>query len=462
MQRSDRANASTPAEQSMRGQPVVALRHLDYRHADGRRLPLDVPLTVFPGQAVAVTGPSGAGKTTLLRALAGCPPEGAEARFAADRLPERPVLFLQDPEAQLLCAGVEEEVELGPRNQGLTGPALERRVADALAAMDIAALRERDNQTLSMGQKHRVALAALLAMEPDLLLLDEPFSQLDAPGEARLRGLLARLKTAGRTIIVTTHAVAPQDALWDIRLDLSRNDCANLCPRLPQPANGQRTASEAPPVLQAVDLGFRRESGAEIFAAADLAVERGMTVQLDGDNASGKSTLLRCLAGLLPPNEGQVLLDGAPAPKPGRLAGRLAYLPQQADMLLFEESVRREVGFTLRRQRLAAAERQARVEETLGLCGLQALAHRAPLSLSHGERHMLALASLLAARPAVLLLDEPLTGLDAPVGTIVLGLLDHFARAHGTAVLLATHGALPSTWGDRRYVLAKGRLHAAA
>lgn len=209
-------------------------------------------------------------------------------------------------------------------------------------------------------------------------------------------------------------------------------------------------------------LGFELESGAVVFEAVDFAMERGTTIELCGGNATGKSTLLRCLAGILRPSAGQVFIDGKPAPKPGRLAGRLGYLPQNADMLLFEESVRREVGFTLRRLMASGAAREARLQDTLQACGLEDLASRPPLSLSHGERHMLAVASVLAARPAVLLLDEPLTGLDAPVGASLLALLTHFAREYGTAVLLATHGKLPTTWGDHRYLLGGGRLHGTA
>ena len=451
------------AGEPVMAQPVLAVRHLHYRHGDGLPLDLVVPLTVFPGQAVAITGPSGSGKTTLLRALAGHPPEGATVEWDADALPARPALFLQDPEAQLLCSSVEEEVELGPRNQGLTGEALERRVAEALGALDIAALAGRDIQALSMGQKHRVVLAALLAMRPDVLLLDEPFSQLDAAGEARLRELIAALTAQGRTVVITTHAVDPADPLWNVRLELPASACGNLRPWPPQAVSGApRRPGGGRPVLVAQGLGFVLQSGTRVFEAVDFTLERGTTSEICGGNATGKSTLLRCLAGILSPSAGRISIDGKPAPKPGRLAGRLGYLPQNADMLLFEESVRREVGFTLRRLMASGTAREARLQDTLQACGLEDLASRPPLSLSHGERHMLAVASVLAARPAVLLLDEPLTGLDAPVGASLLALLTHFAREYGTAVLLATHGKLPTTWGDHRYLLGGGRLHGTA
>lgn len=441
--------------------PVLSIRQLQYQHADGRRLDFMTPLTVFPGQAVIMTGPSGSGKSTFLRALAGCPPEGGLARWDADLLPQKPALSLQDPEAQLLCASVEEEVELGPRNQGISGAALNQRIEEALATLDITALRRRGVHTLSMGQKQRVVLAALLAMRPDVLLFDEPFSQLDAAGEARLRSLIARLKAEGRVVIVSAHEAHPEDPLWDIRLQLPMHDVCRLNPSLPPPPPpAPRSKDRAVPVLQARGLGFRHEAGPPVFDDIDLVLEPGTTTQVAGGNATGKSTLLRCLIGALPCSAGQVVIDGVTAPKPGRLAARLGYLPQNADMLLFEESVRREIAFTLRRVMPSAAAREHRVDEILRFCGLTELAPRPPLCLSHGERHTLALASLLAARPAVLLLDEPLTGLDAPVATILLDLLNHFAQTYGTAVLLATHGRLPIDWGERRFVLEQGRFHA--
>ncbi len=301
-----------------------------------------------------------------MRALAGCPPEGGGVRWEADQLPERSVLALQDPEAQLLCSCVEEEVELGARNQGLAGAALEARIAEALAALDIAPLRRREVHALSMGQKQRVGLAALLAMHPDVLLLDEPFSQLDAPGEQRLRGLIRELKAQGRVVIVSAHEADPDDPLWEVRVDLAEAGACRLNPCLPRTAASPRASGAARPVLQARGLEFRTPAATTVLADLDLTLAPGSTTQVAGTNASGKSTLLRCLAGLLTPCAGQVVIDGVAAPRPGRLAGRLGYLPQNADMLLFEESVRREVGFTLRRTLPTRADREARVEEMLG------------------------------------------------------------------------------------------------
>ena len=173
-------------------------------------------------------------------------------------------------------------------------------------------------------------------MRPDVLLLDEPFSQLDAPGEQRLRRLIRELKAQGRVVIVSAHEVDPDDPLWDVRVDLAEARACRLNPCLPQPAAAPRASGAGAPVLQAQGLEFRTPSGTAVLAGLDLHLFPGTTTQVAGTNASGKSTLLRCLAGLLTPCAGQVVIDGVTAPRPGRLAGRLGYLPQNADMGLFE------------------------------------------------------------------------------------------------------------------------------
>jgi energy-coupling factor transport system ATP-binding protein len=280
-----------------------------------------------------------------------------------------------------------------------------------------------------MGQKQRVLLAALRAMRPSLLLLDEPFSQLDEPGRVQLRRLIERHKAEGGAVLASAHYAREDDPLWDVRLEL---------PGAAAHFDGLPARFEAP-------SGPRK--GHVILEHGPIRLEAGTTVHLSGDNASGKTTLLRRLVDLV--------ADSHPD-----LPSRLGYLPQNADLLLFEETVEREVGFALRRT-MPPAEARRRTSETLALCGLTVHAQEPPLCLSHGERHLTALASVIAARPALLLLDEPLTGLDPGLSRRVLAILNYCAHAHHTAVLLASHGPLPTGWGDRQYTITDGVVHAA-
>lgn len=409
--------------------PLLSIERFYHRYPGGRSINVTAPLELSAGQAALLTGPSGSGKSTLLRAIANCLPEGGETRWQATVLPARSALALQDPDSQLLCSTVEEEVGFGVRNQGHLDDEACRLTREGLRALEIEALRSRTLESLSMGQKQRVLLASLRAMRPSLLLLDEPLSQLDEAGRAQLRRLIARNKAEGGAVLATAHHVPQDDLLWEVRLELP----------------GATAHFVDPPMRFEAPSRARKES--VILEYGPLRLEAGTTVHLSGDNASGKTTLLRHLV--------EKVVDSCP-----NLPSRLGYLPQNADLLLFEETVEREVGFALRRT-MPAGEARRRTLETVHLCGLTALAQQPPLCLSHGERHVTALASVIAPRPALLLLDEPLTGLDPQLGRHVLDILTYCARAHRMAVLLASHGPLPAGWGDRRYHIIDGVLYEA-
>ena len=406
---------------------LLSFESFHHRYPGGRSIDLAAPVDVSAGQAALVTGPSGSGKSTLLRAIANCLPEGGETRWQAAVLPARVALALQDPDSQLLCSTVEEEVGFGVRNQGHVGNDACRRTTEGLRAFQIEGLRSHTIDSLSMGQKQRVLLASLRAMRPCLLLLDEPLSQLDEPGRAQLRKLIERHKAEGGAVLATAHYVPEDDLVWDVRVELP----------------GATVRFDDPPMRLEVRTGPRKKP--PILEHGPLRLEPGTTVHLLGDNASGKTTLIRRLVDMA-------------ADSRANLPSRLGYLPQNSDLLLFEETVEREVGFPLRRT-MPASEVRRRVSETLALCGLTDFVQEPPLCLSHGERHLTALASVIAARPALLLLDEPLTGMDPQLGRHVLDILTYCARAHQMAVLLASHGPLPAQWGDIRYHLVDGVLH---
>lgn len=432
--------------------PLLSISGFSHQRDGGPSADFDFRLTLCAGQAAVVTGPSGSGKTTLLRALAGSAADDGRKIRVRGSIRAWPRLVLQDPEAQLLCSTVAEELAFGPRNLGVSGPALSRRVGSALSLLGIETLQHRSVETLSMGQKYRVVLAAILAMEPDLLLLDEPFSQLDADGCRCLRTVISACKGQGRAVVISAHRADPGDPLWDFHVDLSRKVAGRVQPQIEAPPSSPSAprARNAVPVLTCDRLEFSPDGTAPVFAGVCLQLQAGLTVHIRGDNGSGKSTLLRCFAGLVPYRA--ITL---------RVAGAIGFLPQNADMLLFERSVEREVGFSLGRQVRCRETRRRWLSQTLAWCGLEGLAENSPLQLSHGERHVVALASVLASRPAVALLDEPLTGLDDGLAEAVLTLLDRCARDHDMTIIVATHDGLRRPWGDRRLTLANGGLHAA-
>ncbi|WP_049975997.1 energy-coupling factor ABC transporter ATP-binding protein [Azospirillum sp. B506] len=219
----------------------------------------------------------------------------------------------------------------------------------------------------------------------------------------------------------------------------------------------------APPVLCAEGLRVPRGDGTPLFDRLAMTVPAGRRFHLSGVNGAGKSRLLRCLIGAEPMEDGTVTITDLRNPSPRDLPGRVGFLPQDPPRHFFAETVRTEIGFALTRAGLRPPDRAERVDRAMAQFGLTSLAERSPQSLSVGERQLVALAGLVAGRPRLFLLDEPLSGLDPQRAAHALAVLATAARRDGSAVLLASHGSLPVPgWADRSLRLENGRLHAVA
>ncbi len=420
-----------------------------------------VDLRVRPGECVWLGGASGAGKTTLLRAIAGVLPEAGCRSGRIHREGGRPALLFQNVETQLLCTTVGDEVAFGLELRGAPAHDRDRRVATALAALGLAEFRRRPVGDLSAGEKQRVILAALLALEPSLLLLDEPSSQLDEPGRRDLVASLRALKLRGHAILLADHVFAPYAELADRRISLKEGRLLPAGgPAEPMAAAGDLPKLQRGDAALAIDrLRVRDAGGRELLRGVSLRVSPGERVHVYGANGSGKTTLLRAAAGLVQPAEGRVRMNGLRPNASARLAGRVGLLFQNPERNLFERSVQEEVAFALRRMRWPRRRIEARVEEVLDHCDLSRLRERSPLRLSFGEQHRVALASVLAPAPRVLLLDEPFAGLDLESRHRLLEVLAREQRRRQIAIVVASHDELPAVgWAHRRVKLANGEL----
>jgi len=425
-----------------------------------------VDLRLEPGEGLALVGASGSGKSTLLRALAGLSDARRETVEGRVTCRGGAGLLLQDVESQLLWTTAEEEVVFALRNRGVPAPERSQRAARALADVGLAGLGARPVERLSVGQQQRVALAALLALRPGVLLLDEPASQLDPPAVDRLRALLRGLKAGGTALVIADHVpqtweglVERSAALKEGRLDAQAGWPLprRLLLRAPKPA---------PPAaevwLEARDLAVSSPEAGVVLAGASLRLRAGERVHLGGANGAGKSTLLRALAGLLPLERGVVRAAGRRLRGPGDAAGAVSLLPQTPWRTLFEARVCDEVAFTPRRLGWSARAVRQRTREVLGRCGASHLAERSPLALSVGEQHRVALAVALAPRPRVLLLDEPFAGLGPESAWQGLEALAAEQAETGAAVVVASHARLPAEgWCHRAVWLEAGRLRRA-
>ncbi|NJB68728.1 energy-coupling factor transport system ATP-binding protein [Desulfobaculum xiamenense] len=446
--------------------PILLVRGCALRHPHGDGFAGSMPdLDLLPGECVLLCGPSGSGKTTFLLAAAGLLEPGRVAgrveRFphvpeGRRDAPGRTGIVLQNPETQLLCATVREEAAFGPRNMGLDETAVAERVERALGVMGLAAVAERPVEALSMGQKHRLALAATLAMEPRLLLLDEPFTQLDPQGRAMLADVVRGVCERGGAVVVSEHVPEFMDGLDARRVDMTHLDAFSPPDAAMDVFAGLRPAYETPLDVRGLTCGYRGMP--PILRGVDLGVPSGAKVLVRGANGGGKSTLLKAVVGALTPSDGEVRVCGARVTHPAALFGKVGFLGQNPEAQVFEDTVRDEIAFSLCRCGLSRGDAVRRACAILEAFGLAELADRPPLALSFGQKHLVALAAMLAPGPGLVLLDEPFTGLAASVRDAVLAILDGYARATGAGVLMVSHDPRCPGWADVDLVLRDGCL----
>ena len=410
-----------------------------------------ISLQAAPGEALLLTGPSGAGKSTLARCLTGLIPHlyHGELRGRASvagmptaatplwQLAEHAGLVFQNPASQMLAPTVAEEILFGLENLGLERCEMQRRLDQALERFGLGAFQARPPRTLSGGEQQKLALAAILARQPQGLVLDEPLSMLDSTSALQFVRLLEEQVAAGRAVIVCEHRseyLASLPGLRDLRLEIA---ASNGSP--PDPAWLPASLSELPPFpahSPAADPVHLRLGAVSARRGAHLVLDRldldlhgGEITALVGPNGVGKTTLLRLLAGFQP-YDGALEVNGDPQAAP-----ELGIVFQNPDLQLFNASVRAEILYRLPPQP-SQNELYAWLIHALGLAAYE---QTPPLLLSEGEKRRLALAMVLIHRPAHgVLLDEPSLGQDSLHKRTLIHALRAVAQS-GAVVLMATH-----------------------
>ena len=501
----------------------VRLAHVTLRYGDSVALD-DVTLEVCRGERVCVLGANGSGKSTLASVICGllAPDEGdvelaghavctgGVPDLAAYRDARRQLgLVFQNPDDQIVTSVVADDVAFGPENLGVPRAQISVRVARELRRVAMEKYAHADPSRLSGGQRQRVCIAGALAMEPSVLVLDEPSSLLDVRGRAAIMRVMGRLAAAGATLVHVTHFMdealaadrvvvmqhghvalegTPDEVFaaknaqviealglempFEARLAVALRQAgaagdAIAAPGAPsdeKPAACAACAHTAEPLaILARDLGFSYGPGAQALDGVSLEVPVHATTAIVGQTGSGKSTLLRLLCGLEAADAGSLTVCGInAATKRGRRQVRRAvgYVMQHPERQLFAQTVAEDVAFGPRNQGLSAAEVEGRVAHALDLVGLADRRDASPFELSGGQQRLAAIAGVLAMEPELLVLDEPTAGLD-PRGRARLRALMADLAAHGVTLLQVTHSMEDAARADHVVVLDQSHVLAA-
>ncbi len=480
----------------------VQIEQLSYTYP-GRETPTIkcINAQISPSDFVLLTGPTGCGKSTLLRTINGLIPHSSfgtltgsvrvndknVADHTLSTICQQVTLLFQNPDDQLFCTYVEDEIAFGLENLGFPAQKISERITLALEQVGLTGYENRRVAELSGGEKQRVALAAICAMQPQVILLDEPTSHLDPRATRDILNIVKQLNTKlGITVVLATHRVKQvqhlSNRVWlmhegELCLDLPQSDAfqdttifRNLGVELPEPEETQNHTSERSPfpiqlndtLLEVQNLNYQYPSSEE-HAVKDISFEvsRGEVVAIMGENGSGKTTLLNLIAGLLQPTTGEGKIDGQDVNqlKLYQLAGKVGIVFQNPDLLLQAETVGDEVKFGPKNLKMTSDKLNALVKDTLTQFRLSDIAEEAPYSLSRGQRQRVAVASTFSLYPDIFLLDEPTTGQDAQHLQLMMDELCTQIRKQNKSLIFATHNIeLIQKYADRVLLMHQGEL----
>jgi energy-coupling factor transporter ATP-binding protein EcfA2 len=497
--------------------PTLVVHNLSYRYRTRQEFALrGCSFSAYPGEIILVAGASGCGKTTLMRCINGLIPHsyrGGElngsilikgepvAGQSLSRLAQRVGTVLQDPEKQIVGAYVLNEVAFGLENLALPRETILQRVDEVLNFLGIAHLRDRETFALSGGEKQKVALAGVLAMQPDLILLDEPLASLDPASAQEALDAIRRLADNGKTVLIIEHRVedvlrirpdkvlyledgvqrywGPVDgflamadptqvklpAEYTARAIRSRLDGAVPAER-PPIATRRNGDGRGEPLVVFEHVDFWYDPDRPVLHDVSTDIRAGDVIALLGPNGAGKTTLVKHAICLLRPRRGRVLVAGRDTRKTtaAQTARTVGYVFQSPSHMLFAPTVAEELAFGPRNIGFDEAAIARNVAEAVRITHLEGLESLPPLSLSFGQQRRVGIAAVVAMRSQILAMDEPTSGQDyrhytAFMDAIMAMRHQGNGAAPFKAILFITHDLdLALSYANRIWLFAEGRL----
>lgn len=510
---------------------AIEINDFKFRYRGTKELALDgISLSIPKGEFLVIMGSSEAGKSTLCASINGLIPHYQRGKLKGNitvlgkdtqenkvaQLAEYIGMVFQDFEAQLFSTNVELEIAFGPENFAIEREEIGRRIEENLTYVGLEDFRDRPPSTLSGGQKQKLAIASVLAMHPQVLVMDEPTTDLDPISKQGVFDIVNELRqrdditllvveheteealNADRIALIQDGQIMRVGAVRDILRDVDFLEEMGVMPlgipkffkKMDYPelpltpeegldhfkkvgwkfseekyeklvANDPRAnANEDTLLIQCKELEHRYPNGVKALNGISLDIHKGEMVAIVGQNGSGKTTLAKHFNALLTPTGGDVLVNGLRTADQGvyKIGQKVGYVFQNPDHQIFSELVFDEVAFGLRLRGVSEDEIKLRVAEALEAVGLSGFEQEDPFSLTKSGRQRVAVASVLAVKPEVLILDEPTTGLDYKEQRSMMEMVKDLNNQGSTIIFVTHHMWVVAEYAKKVFVVKDGQL----
>ncbi|MFW9826229.1 MAG: ABC transporter ATP-binding protein [Candidatus Thorarchaeota archaeon] len=490
--------------------PIIEFNNFSWKYKASKDLVLDsINLKINQGEFVGVMGPTGAGKSTLCSCINGLIPSRTRGWIKGDvhvlgqntrqvkinELGSHVGLVFQDPETQFIMMTVEDEIAIGLETLCLDRKEIKARIEWALDLVGLEGFEQKSPEELSGGQKQLVAIASIMAMRPEILILDEPTSDLDPIGKQNIFKILENIRNEfNLTIILVSHETKKilQFCTRVVLLDCGRIlydgnpidlmskedviDQSGICNpnkislMLKKRLLGNKKISELKNslynqenvIVKIKNLSYTYPNGTLALKNIDLIIKKGDFISIIGENGSGKTTLIKHINGLLKPQVGFVELKNKSIfdYKISDIAQIIGFCYQNPDHQLFKNTIREEIEFGLKNLKFPQDEINNRYNEIIDLFKLQKFeeVYESTFYLSKGIRQRLALASVLVLKPEILIIDEPTTGQDFLMIQEFMKILQELHAENKTIIIVTHNPYVISQYSNEVIIMKEGNL----
>lgn len=448
----------------------------------------EITLEFAPGEMIFLSGAPSSGKSSLCQVLAGIIPNYTEGLFTGHielngesivvkHLPEvagKIGYVKDDPQSQLFCATVEEDLAFGPCNILLDPVEVRNRIHKCLEFVGLKGYEKRKSETLSGGEAQRIALASMLTLSPEIIILDEALTQLDSQGKKRIYEQLSNLAVEEKKIIIIVEKKLENYLYLASRLlmldegKIIYDGCpkkealtkAKEITKIHDKVQQDQLIELSHPIIRVENLSFHYPDGQIALEDISLEVNSGEFIALMGKNGAGKTTLAKHFNGLHQPSEGTVFVNEMNTKNHSiaQLSNQVGYLFQNPQMQICTNSVEEEVGFALKVRRLPKKVIASKVASVLSKMKLMEYSKDHPYALTKSNVQKLAIASSLINEPQIIIVDEPTSQMSTAQSFEIMELIYQYNQKGVTVVMVSHDLHLALHYASRIVVLDHGQI----